>query len=421
MIQFAATTYLRPPPAGAGGPVPDPVPTVAGDPVADPAPAAGEASPSEAPAGNAAQRLRTTQTAALTVIAVLLALFAVHIGAGFFIPLLLSVFLSYALAPIVSAMHAIGVPRLLGATCAVALVACAIAAAAYRVGADASDVLEQIPAAAQRLRLSLVDAQRSGNGSAALENVQRAATEIEKLANAAAPANPAAKAHDAAPAPAPDHLVDVRSMLFLGTSNAFIAAGQLLFALALTLLLLAAGDRFRRKLIGAVGPSIANRRTALRILEDIDKLNRRYFAVVLAINVAIGVATALAFHAIGLERPAVWGIAAAVLHSIPYVGTALIAGAAALVAYGQFGTMEAVLLAGTVPLVIAAFLGIAVQTWLMGRATRMSASAVFVSLLFWGMIWGGWGLLLGVPMMVAAKTACDHIKPLRAVGAMLGP
>jgi predicted PurR-regulated permease PerM len=407
MIQFVATTSRGPPVAVASGVVPDPAP----------APAVGESAPSGTPAGAASQRLRTTQTAAITVIAVLLALFAVRIGAGFFIPLLLSVFLSYALSPIVSAMHAIGVPRLLGAGCAVALVACAIAAAAYRVGTDASDVLEQIPAAAQRLRLSLVDAQRSGSG--ALEHVQRAATEIEKLANVAAPAIPSATAH--ASPPAPDHWVDVRSMLLLGTSNVVIAAGQLLFALALTFLLLAAGDRFRRKLIGAVGPSLANRRTALRILEDIDKLNRRYFAVVLAINVAIGVATGLAFHAIGLERPAVWGIAAAVLHSIPYVGTALIAVPAALVAYGQFGTMEAVLLAGALPLAIAAILGIGVQTWLMGQATRMSAPAVFVSLLFWGMIWGGWGLLLGVPMMVAAKTACDHIKPLRAVGAMLGP
>jgi len=382
-------------------------------------PKAGSARPgapdhATAPIGNESP---AAHTAAVTIVAVVVTIFAIRAAAAFLIPLLLSIFLSYALAPIVSGMRSIGVPRVVGAALAVALVVSALTAAAYRVGNDASDVLEQIPAAVQRLRLSLVDAQRQGTG--ALEHVQRTATELEKLANAAAPApaTPAARAS----APPRDHGIDFRSMLLLGTSNAVIAVGQLLSALALTFLLLAAGDRFRRKLIGALGPSIARRRTALRILADIDTLNRRYFAVVLAINVAVGVATGLALHGIGLERPAVWGIAAAVLHSIPYVGSALIGAVAALVAYGQFGSLQLALAAGALPIVAAAVLGVGVQTWLMGRATRMSAPAVFVSLLFWGMVWGAWGLLLAVPMMVAAKTACDHVKRLKPIGAMLGP
>jgi predicted PurR-regulated permease PerM len=117
----------------------------------------------------------------------------------------------------------------------------------------------------------------------------------------------------------------------------------------------------------------------------------------------------------------VWGIATAVLHTIPYLGSAVIGAAAALIAYGQFGTWEAALMAGSWPIVVAAILGIGLQTWLMGRAARMSSPAVFLSLMFWGMLWGGWGLLLAVPIMVAAKTVCDHVERLKPVGAMLGP
>jgi predicted PurR-regulated permease PerM len=51
----------------------------------------------------------------------------------------------------------------------------------------------------------------------------------------------------------------------------------------------------------------------------------------------------------------------------------------------------------------------------------MNAPAVFISLLFWGMVWGGWGLLLAVPVMVAIKTVCDNFARLKPIGALLGP
>jgi predicted PurR-regulated permease PerM len=210
-------------------------------------------------------------------------------------------------------------------------------------------------------------------------------------------------------------------MLLLGTGNVFIAVGQLLSASFLTFFLLASGDALRRRFIGAVGPSLARRRKAVLILEDVHNFNQHYFAVVLAINLAIGVVTALGFYAIGMERPAVWGIATAILHTIPYVGAVVIAVAAALVAYGQFGAVQTALLVGCLPIAVSAVLGIGVQTWLMGRAARMSAPAVFIALMFWGMVWGGWGLLLAVPIMVAVKTVFDHVDALKPVGAMLGP
>jgi predicted PurR-regulated permease PerM len=210
-------------------------------------------------------------------------------------------------------------------------------------------------------------------------------------------------------------------MLLIGTSNVAIALGQLGSALFLAFFLLSAGDLFRRKFLRAVGGDFARRRTTLRVLDNVDRQNQRYCAIVLLINVAVGVVIGAGFYAIGLERPAVWGIAAAVMHTIPYIGAAMLAGAAALVAYGQLGTLQMALLAAAIPIVAAVFLGIFVQTWLMGRAARMNTPAVFVSLLFWGMLWGGWGLLLAMPIMVAIKTLCDHVERLKPYGDILGP
>jgi predicted PurR-regulated permease PerM len=352
-------------------------------------------------------------TVALTLIALILGLFAIRAGAAFFIPLLLSLFLNYALSPVVTRLAGWGVPRALGAALVVLAFSAAIAGAVYRVGSDAGDVIQEIPAAVQRLRIALTHAQQDHNG--ALEHVQRTASELQKLAEAASPAPARPKE------PAAGSGVDITSMLLIGTSNIAIALGQLGSALFLAFFLLSAGDLFRRKFLRAVGGDFSRRRTTLRILDNVDRQNQRYFAIVLLVNVAVGLTIGAGFFAMGLERPTVWGIAAAVLHTIPYVGAAMLAGAAALVAYGQFGTLQMALLAATIPIVVAVILGIFVQTWLMGRAARMNTPAVFVSLLFWGMLWGGWGLLLAVPIMVAIKTLCDHVERLKPYGDILGP
>jgi predicted PurR-regulated permease PerM len=351
-------------------------------------------------------------TVALTLIALILGLFAIRAGAAFFIPLLLSLFLNYALSPVVGRLTSWGVPRALGAALVILAFSAAIAGALYRVGSDAGDVIQEIPSAVQRLRIVLTHAQQDHTGT--LEHVQRTASELQKLAEAASPA-PARPKEPAGPG------VDISSMLLIGTSNIAIALGQLGSALFLAFFLLSAGDLFRRKFLRAVGGDFSRRRTTLRVLDNVDRQNQRYFAIVLLINVAVGVVIGAGFYAIGLERPTVWGIAAAVLHTIPYVGAAMLAGAAALVAYGQFGTLQMALLAATIPIVASVILGIFVQTWLMGRAARMNTPAVFVSLLFWGMLWGGWGLLLAVPIMVAIKTLCDHVERLKPYGDILGP
>jgi predicted PurR-regulated permease PerM len=353
-------------------------------------------------------------TVALTLIALILGLFAIRAGAAFFIPLLLSLFLNYALSPVVTRLASWGVPRALGAALVVLAFSAAIAGALYRVGSDAGDVIQEIPSAVQRLRIALTHAQQD-HTTGALEHVQRTASELQKLAEAASPAPARPKE------PAAGSGVDFSSMLLIGTSSMAIALGQLASALFLAFFLLSAGDLFRRKFLHAVGGDFSRRRTTLRILDNVDRQNQRYFAIVLLVNVAVGVAIGAGFFAMGLERPTVWGIAAAVLHTIPYVGAAMLAGAAALVAYGQFGTLQMALLAATIPIFVAVILGIFVQTWLMGRAARMNTPAVFVSLLFWGMLWGGWGLLLAVPIMVAIKTLCDHVERLKPYGDILGP
>ena len=353
-----------------------------------------------------------TGSIALVLLALVATLFAVRTAAAFLIPLFISMILSYALSSAVSRLEQWGMPRPIGAALVMASLLALTTAGIHRVGADAEALLEQMPAAVEKVRLAIAASQRAAPGP--LEHMKRTATELDKLAGtAAAPVS-------SAPAPAPP-AIDMRSLLLIGTGSAIVAMGQLAVVLFLTYFLLAAGDLFRRKLVLIVGPPIGRQKTALRILDSIHALNQRYLGVVVLINILVGGCTALALRLVGLEHAGTWGIAMGVLHTIPYVGATLVAVAVALAAYLQFGTVETALLAGALPIGIAAILGIWLQTMLLGRAARMNPPAVFVALLFWGMLWGVWGLLLGVPITMAIKSLCDHIERLKRIGALLAP
>jgi predicted PurR-regulated permease PerM len=372
---------------------------------------AGGAAASLAEGGGAPPDVRTS---ALVIIALVLVLAAVRFAAAFFIPLVVSVFLSYTLSPLVGRLQAWRVPRVVGATIVMFLFVALCAGGVYRAGSDAAELLELLPQAVEKVRLSFAAWQRDGVNP--LHHMQETAAELEKLAVATQPAS-----SEPAPKPAAPPALDVRSIVLLGTGTAIVAAGQAAAVLFLTFFLLIAGNLFRRKLIQVVGRPLQRRKIALRILDDVHRLNQHYFAVIVVVNLAVGLATGLAMHAIGVDRALVWGVAAAVLCFIPYLGAAALAAAAGLAAFVQLGNVTSALLAIGVVLAIAGGLGIGLQTWLMGRAARMNAPAVFVALLFWGMLWGGWGLLLGVPIMLAVKTACDHVQSLRGWGALLGP
>ena len=95
--------------------------------------------------------------------------------------------------------------------------------------------------------------------------------------------------------------------------------------------------------------------------------------------------------------------------SVENLGPWFVALAAAAAGFLQFGTLEMAAALGAVASVIGCVEGFLITPFLMGRAGRMNPVAVFVGLSFWGWMWGIWGLLLAVPIMMVIKAVCDRI------------
>lgn len=358
----------------------------------------------------------------LTVIALVAAL---YLARAFFVPLLIGILASYALHPLVDWLQSCRVPRSAGAALVLAMLAGSFSWIGFSISDDAQALIEKLPEAASKLRRNLSDA-RSG-APTALQNMQKAAQELQGAADDAGAqpetvARPGIRAKPAAPAaaarvPEPAWL---RDYTIAQSALLVTVAAQTPIVMLLTYFLLASGPHFRRKLVQLVGPSLSRKKDAVRILEEIDVQVQRYLLAMLASNTLLAVSTWLAFLALDLEQAGVWGVVAGVLHFIPYLGPALLAFGSGVAAFLQSGSpLYAITVAG-VSLLVAGAIGFVFMTWLHSRFARVSAAVLFIALLFFGWLWGVWGLLLGAPLVAIAKVVFDRVESLKPAGELLG-
>jgi predicted PurR-regulated permease PerM len=135
----------------------------------------------------------------------------------------------------------------------------------------------------------------------------------------------------------------------------------------------------------------------------------------------VGAATWAVLAWMGVRHAATWGILAGVFNSIPYFGPIVVSGGLFLVGMIQGGGMTQALQMSGVAILITSLEGWLLTPALMGKAERMSALAVFLGVLLWTWIWGPWGTVLAVPMLVVVKSVADHVPPLRPIGRLMAP
>jgi predicted PurR-regulated permease PerM len=355
------------------------------------------------------------RSAALTILAAVAVILMLQYAQAMIIPIVLGILINYALEPVVHWLERRHIPRPLAAAVVLAaLVGCG-GWMLYSMRTQASAIVEQLPQAARRVRQMMENDRPTA--ATAIQQVQKAATELEKAANAAAPPPPASGVQRVQVEATPINITDY---VMWGSLGVVAAAGQLVLILFLAYFLLASGDLYRRKLVKLAGPRLADKKLTVQILQEIDRQIEMFLLVQVFTSTIVGVATWLAFRALGLEQAAVWGLLAGIFNSIPYFGPVLVTGGTSLVAFLQFGNLRMALIVGAVSLVITSLEGFLLTPWLTSRAARMNAVAIFVGLLFWGWVWNVWGMLLAVPLLMVIKAVCDHVEDFKGVGELLG-
>lgn len=352
---------------------------------------------------------------AAIIVATVATVFALSSAQKFFIPLVFGLILACTLNPLVSFLERLKVPRLIGTTLVMAALLCGMAAATLSLRAQVEKILDQVPDAAAKLSATLRDLASQPNP---MLKVQEAARKLEQATNQAA--------NGQTPAQKPptrvvidDPKIKLVDWLWTGSLGIFGFLGDTVMLLLLVVFLLLSGDTFKRKLMRISGPSLSERKITVAILDDIDRAIQNYMLTLLVANILLGLLTWVAFRWIGLDNAGAWAVGAGVLHFIPYLGPALTALATGMAAFMQFESLTMAALVSFSSLAIATLVGVVLVTWMSGKMTKMNTTAIFVALLFWGWLWGVWGLLFAIPIMGMLKVFADRIEDLQPLAELL--
>jgi predicted PurR-regulated permease PerM len=386
---------------------------------------------------------QTTARAAntgVTVLATLAVIAALWWGRSFMIPVTAGLMLALLVMPLNSAMFKVLRIRMLATTLTlmvvIALIALAGAAFGDQLGRVATRAPDMISLVAQRV------ADTDPDSSSVLRRVRDAFRELDLAANRLASVKPislptrsraarqaeaaasAAAASAAAAANTPVSLsqtatVVLRDGAVSGSGALLKLAADLTIIFFLAFFVLVGGKPLVERFLDLWGAQPQLRLQAEHAAIECARQIRIYGGVLLVTNTIVGLAVWGVFAAAGLPDAGGWGVTAAVLHVVPYLGMALLTGLGAAETFLAYGSVGAAVSMAAFIVLLSTLIGTGVTAWLQGRAAKMNAAAVFIGVVFWGALWGVWGLLLGPALVVLFKVVAEHTRAAQRIANLM--
>ncbi len=328
------------------------------------------------------RRLRSIRLS-LRILTLLAIAAALILASELLIPLVLAAFIALGLNPIVAALRRLHVPRALGSVLLIVALGAVVVGGISGLSGPAASWLRQTPVLVHKINA----------------RVKRVMAPIERMTHVASmslgrsntPSHPAATAS-------------------LGTGLSFAGilhtAPRILIGILTVVLLvfffLAYGRDVGAHLVTAM-PGFGYRRTAVRVIQNIQDEFSRWLLTKTIINICLGLATAVVLWLFRMPDPLLWGASVALLNYMPYVGAA--ANTLLLLAVGllNFNNAWHAVLPAACFVVLAVLEGSVVTPMVMGNRLRISPLAILVWLLIWGFLWGIPGALLAVPILTCLK------------------
>ncbi len=187
----------------------------------------------------------------------------------------------------------------------------------------------------------------------------------------------------------------------------------------LTFFMLATGDDLLNRLMKSL-PDFGQRRKAIEIISEIQDLVGTYLAQITMINIGLGVAVALVTWLCGMDTPLLWGVLAATLNFIPYVGALIGAGVVFLAATVQFDTIGSAIMVAVLYLTCTTIEGNFITPTIVGNRLNLGPVMVLIAVSFWGFLWGLPGVIVAVPLLIILRLACASYEATEPIAVLLG-
>ncbi len=346
----------------------------------------------------AALSISATSTS-LGILAGAVVLLFFYYAAGVVITLLLSILLAYFLDPAVELLERVHIPRTIGSLIMVLLLIAVIGAMGYGLWTRSSDFAANWPKYRDILR------EASGTVQGKISGIEGSVSDLTTPTGAAKPVAP----------PSDSGMVHTLFLRGIGSLYALVLEGTFVPFLVFFML---AGKREAWHSTLQLFP-ISRRTQVKETLDDLRNVLRDYLIGMTVVTLVVVACSAIFFFAMGFDYPVLAGIASGIFNMVPYIGAVLawIPGFFLAIlkykAVSHFGVIAVVL---TSIHIVAQNL---IAPQLVGRQVQLNAVAITISLLFWGWVWGGMGLILGIPITAALRVICDHTESWKPVARWL--
>ncbi|HMI90304.1 MAG TPA: AI-2E family transporter, partial [Polyangiales bacterium] len=324
-----------------------------------------------------------------------------YFGRAVFLPLTLALMLSFVFSPLVRVFDRIRIPKEISSAVIVLGLVGGIGFAGVQLAAPASEWATRLPKSLLTIEHRIAPLRRP------VDEANKIAARVERLTDMDPRAPGVREVRLQETGLASDALGTV----------ATIAAQAAVVVFALYFMLIW-GDRLLERVICLV-PDISDRDRASQVIRHIERRMSLYLGTITFIYACLGVAVGVSVHLLGLPNPVLWGVLAACLHFIPYVGSAIGIAVVGLASLATFPNLHDALLPPLAYLALTTIEGNIISPIVLGRTCALSPLVIFAWLVFWGWLWGMFGAVIAVPMLMLIKITCEQSRALTPIAAFL--
>jgi predicted PurR-regulated permease PerM len=363
-------------------------------------PAPKEAAKTEAPTIQPIKRPMSLTALSSLGLFIMACFYTFYFARTFFLPVALAWLLSMLLKPLVRLLARFKIPEALGSAVVLLSLLAALGAGLILLSDPAMRMLEEAPASFKKVEGKIRALSKSA------EKMKVAAEEVEKKISVAGGDEETTKVEMKKPGLLDHVWLQAKGAIYMGAT-----------VLALLYFFLASGDIFMLKVIRIL-PTLKDKKEAVEMARETERLISQYLVSVTLVNLYEGTAIGIGLALIGMHNAVLWGVIAFLANYIPYIGAMIVAFLVSVAAFASSDSASHALLAPAIYLGVN-FTDNFIAPYIMGKRLVLNPVVVFLSIMFWGWIWGLVGVLLAVPLVMTLKIFCDHNRLLAPFGEFL--
>lgn len=360
------------------------------------------------------------RTALPTVASVVTTVAALYFGREVFLPIAVALLLTFAIAPVVSWLKRLGIPRIAAVIASVAGAFAALSLFSFVVATQVSDLAQNIPVYQINILTKVRALKENGLGGGIISRLSGVIERVGQEIDRQEPQLPsAAEAPKREPIPVEvvshEKPLEVLQNLVGPLISPLSSAGLVIIVV---IFMLMEREDLRDRFIRLVGYGDLHRTT--QALQDAGKRVGQYLLMQLVVNAIYAVPITIGLWVLGIPNALLWGLLALALRFVPYIGPIVGALLPLFLALAVAPGWSLLLWTAALFIVVELVTGNVIEPWLYGSHTGLSPLAIIVAAIFWTWLWGPIGLVLSTPLTVCLVVLGRHVPQFEFLDVLFG-